>query len=246
MHSMQQIRSIRRILHNYIPHLMKQFFVFLALLSTWQLSLAQRLVDSTYDYYSNRLLRYGKFDLACPCWRLYDLQPNGKTASITKLDTVNFQPLDSMIAYYSSDQVAFVLPYKKGYIWGDFVAYHPSGQVKQTGAYYRGFKSGRWVEFHPNGRMQSESFYSLSREDSTFQDSLTFQHFDRSYAIVEKLVYGEPDSVKAMTPGHGYNRITYEFKVLTPAKTGTWKQYNEKGRVISKFKYGRRVKTNSE
>jgi len=219
---------------------MKQVFVFLALLAACQQNLAQRIVDSTYDYYSNRLLRYGKFDQSCQCWRLYNLHPNGKTASITKLDTVNFQPLDSMIAYYASDQIAFVLPYRKGYIWGDFVAYHPLGQVRQTGNYYRGFKSGRWVEYYPNGQMQSERFYALSRKDSTFQDSLIFDHFNHSSAIVEKLVYGEPDSVKSMTPGYGYNRISYEFKVLIPARTGTWKQYTETGRVISKNRYDKK------
>ncbi|MDF2187778.1 hypothetical protein [Paraflavitalea sp. CAU 1676] len=225
---------------------MKHLLTLFTLLIACYCSLAQSIVDTTYDYTGTRIIRYGKFDSAQRCWRLYELQRNGSTAAVTKLDPVNFQPLDSMTTYYPNGQIAFVLPHQLGYIWGNFVAYYPSGRVKQTGTYYRGFKSGRWVEYYPEGQLQSERFYALSQEDSTFQRPLSAEDFARSFAVVEKLVYGEPDSLKALTPSHGYYRATYEFKVLVPAKTGIWKQYNEKGRVISKFKYGRSNKTNSK
>lgn len=215
---------------------MKLTFTLLIAVFSVTVCFAQRIVDSAF-YENGALQSYGHYDSTKQYWHFYRFYKDGKTISHQKLDPVYFQNCDSFIAYNPNGRIAWILPHKDRFVTGKFEEFYLSGQLKRSGYYYRGFKTGAWLEYYPDDHLKAESYFSLTKADSSFNRTLTKADYDAAFAVSDTLTWGETDTVLALKPDAVYFPIHYTFTYLSPQKTGVWKQYSQTGKVTQRTRY---------
>ncbi len=200
--------------------------------------LSQMITDSSFYGTTDKLRRYGINDSSHKCWQLYEFYTTGKIERTRKLDAITFRDNDTSFVYHPNGKVAWVFPYisDSGFLTGHLFGYYENGSIIRESQYYRHFRTGTWKEYYPNGQIKSISHYQISKEDSVFNRTLTFEDYKNGLAETESFEWGEKDYLQIDNTIFT-GKTKFELASLISKKIGIWKTYDSVGKLILRKKY---------
>ncbi len=190
---------------------------------------AQWFYDTIY-HKNGKISRYGIFDKQKRCYIQYSFFYNGNKRLITQYDSSDFTYNSSMIAFNIDGSKAAEYHSLKGKPVGLFVYYDSVGGIKTRGYYYNGFKTGKWTDYYPDGKILRECYYSLSKEDSLFNEEISIFSLKNLPHQNEVFRWGLRDT----SLGYNLEYINISavgFSSLLSKLQPVCKEYNEKGKL---------------
>ncbi|GIV28866.1 MAG: hypothetical protein KatS3mg035_2219 [Bacteroidia bacterium] len=120
---------------------------------------------------------------------------------------------------------------------GIYKSYYPNGQLMCIGMYNKGMKTGEWKEYFSNGQLKSVGEY----EDSIL---ILFPDYDVRRIFIANRKFQKIDSIPLIESSEDsllrsfhLNRSNVFYPYNLYFKTGIWRYYDEKGKLIKEEYY---------
>ncbi len=149
---------------------------------------------------------------------IYTYYPNG--SKISSIFFKDRRPDGKWEFFYDNGNILALKYFKNGYCYGKWITYYksPKNQIFIKGRYSKNAKKGVWKEYYPNGVLKKKYEYNKGIKAVY----VTYDNIDS----LQKIFPDEYLEAYAMAREYPYNY-----------KTGIWKYYSDKGKLIKKEFY---------
>lgn len=156
---------------------------------------------------------------------------NGKKQEISTSENGYF--LGTTTLFYDNGQLWRISNFMNGSFDGMQKSYYSNGKVEHVGFYKKGVRIGKWEYFHENGKRSIVSVYD---NDNTL--SSDWYSDDGIAWKKEKYEYNaDGKRTEHFEEFHLNGKLKETGSFFDGAETGTWKFYNEKGKLIETKNY---------